>query len=79
MPGLGEPCFTRIVRWPRAIPQYTRGHLDRLRRINAGLEGLPGLFLAGNALHGIAFTKAAAAGVRAGEEAATWLGGQPRP
>jgi oxygen-dependent protoporphyrinogen oxidase len=50
----GEPVFRRVVRWPRAIPQYQLGHLDRVARIEAAAARWPGLFLAGNALHGIA-------------------------
>jgi oxygen-dependent protoporphyrinogen oxidase len=48
------PIFHEIIRWPRAIPQYHLGHLDRLLRIEARLSALPGLFLTGNAYHGVA-------------------------
>ncbi|APZ44153.1 protoporphyrinogen oxidase [Acidihalobacter ferrooxydans] len=48
------PTFSRVTRWPRAIPQYTIGHLDRLARIDAALAELPGLSLAGNWRGGIA-------------------------
>jgi oxygen-dependent protoporphyrinogen oxidase len=50
----GEPVFRRIVRWPRAIPQYNVGHLDRVAGIEAAAARHPGLFLTGNAYHGIA-------------------------
>ncbi len=72
--NIGEPpIFQRIVRWPRAIPQYELGHLDRVAAIEWDLGRLPGLFIAGNAMHGIAFAKAATTGVCRGEEAARWL------
>ncbi|HEY8503503.1 MAG TPA: protoporphyrinogen oxidase [Gemmataceae bacterium] len=48
------PVFRRVVRWPRAIPQYFVGHLDRVARVEAMLGRHPGLFLGGNAYHGIA-------------------------
>jgi oxygen-dependent protoporphyrinogen oxidase len=48
------PVFTHIVRWPAAIPQYVLGHLDRVRRIEAKTATHPGLFVAGNAYHGVA-------------------------
>jgi oxygen-dependent protoporphyrinogen oxidase len=48
------PVFTHIVRWPAAIPQYVVGHLDRVRRIEAKLSNYPGLFIGGNAYHGVA-------------------------
>lgn len=50
----GEPVFRRIVRWPRAIPQYVIGHLDRVARIEAATERHRGLFLTGNAYRGVA-------------------------
>jgi oxygen-dependent protoporphyrinogen oxidase len=50
----GEPVFSRIVRWPTAIPQYVLGHIDRVARIEAAAVRHPGLFLTGNAYCGIA-------------------------
>ncbi|QEL20266.1 protoporphyrinogen oxidase [Limnoglobus roseus] len=50
----GEMVFHRIVRWPKAIPQYAVGHLDRVARIEAGAARHGGLILGGNAYHGIA-------------------------
>ena len=50
----GAPELVRIVRWPRAIPQYTVGHGERLARIAAELARLPGLALTGNGYRGIA-------------------------
>jgi oxygen-dependent protoporphyrinogen oxidase len=47
------PCFLRIVRWDRAIPQYFVGHLDRVARIAAAAAQFPGLFLGGNAYRGV--------------------------
>ena len=49
----GEPLARVVRRWPRAIPQYERGH-GRFVALQAELErDLPGLHLAGNYLHGI--------------------------
>jgi oxygen-dependent protoporphyrinogen oxidase len=49
----GHPAVVKISRWPRAIPQYTLGHLDRVERA-ARVEGLqPGLFLCANWRGGI--------------------------
>jgi oxygen-dependent protoporphyrinogen oxidase len=39
-----EPLFQAVTRWPRAIPQYTLGHLDRVARAEAAARALPGLF-----------------------------------
>lgn len=50
---VAPPDFVRIIRWPRAIPQYHIGHLARLSRIEIRLAALPGLHLAGNSFHGV--------------------------
>ena len=47
------PRFFTIHRWPQSMPQYIVGHAERLRKIAAALDGLPGLHLAGNAYHGV--------------------------
>ena len=49
-----EPCFRTIIRWDRAIPQYHLGHLERVAWIEDRLKRHPGLYLGGNAYHGIA-------------------------
>jgi oxygen-dependent protoporphyrinogen oxidase len=48
------PVFHEIIRWPRAIPQYHLGHLERVKRIEDRLAVHHGLFLTGNAYHGVA-------------------------
>ena len=48
-----EPYFVRITRWPRGIPQYTQGHLDRLATIERRLAAHEGLFVSGNSYRGI--------------------------
>ena len=48
-----RPYFTRIVRWPRGIPQYTLGHPERMRAIEDRLQQHPGLFVSGNSYRGI--------------------------
>ena len=47
------PEFVRITRHRRGIPQYERGHLSRLERIDALLSAHPGLHLAGNSYRGV--------------------------
>jgi protoporphyrinogen/coproporphyrinogen III oxidase len=48
------PVFSQVVRWPAAIPQYLIGHLDRVRRIEERVATHRGLFVGGNAYHGVA-------------------------
>ncbi|GAA4796736.1 protoporphyrinogen oxidase [Actinomycetospora chlora] len=47
------PVETAVVRWPGGLPQYGVGHLDRVAAIEDGVAGLPGLAVAGAALHGV--------------------------
>ena len=51
---VAPPCFHHIVRWDRAIPQYLVGHLQRVAWIEKRAASHPGLFLGGNAYHGVA-------------------------
>jgi oxygen-dependent protoporphyrinogen oxidase len=48
-----EPDFIRIYRHEKAIPQYTFGHLGRLRNIDEMLLRHKKLYLTGNAYRGI--------------------------
>jgi oxygen-dependent protoporphyrinogen oxidase len=50
----GRPAFSRVVRWPKAIPQLELGHPARLTRIAAREARHPGLTLAGNWRAGVA-------------------------
>jgi oxygen-dependent protoporphyrinogen oxidase len=54
----------RVVRWPRAMPQYEVGHLDRVARIEGALPA--GMFVVGQAYHGAGIPDC----VRAGGEVA---------
>jgi oxygen-dependent protoporphyrinogen oxidase len=48
-----EPRLTRIVRWPRAIPQYNVGHEARVERVFELTRRIPGLHLTGSAYRGV--------------------------
>ena len=48
-----EPDFIRVFRHERAIPQYVKGHADRLQAIDKELQKHPGLVLTGNAFKGV--------------------------
>jgi len=48
-----EPIISRVFMWDKAMPQYNLGHSDKLKQIDALLENLPGLALAGNGYRGI--------------------------
>ncbi len=67
------PIFSRVFQWPRAIPQYEIGHPAIKEGVEQALDSLPALFLAGDALEGVSFTKTTATGIRQGSLAARWL------
>lgn len=46
------PLFVQVSKWPRAMAQYTVGHLARIERVRARLAQFPSLRLAGNAYQG---------------------------
>lgn len=48
-----SPEFVRVRRWPRAIPQYTLGHAERMRQVAAAEREFPGLFFCANYRGGI--------------------------
>lgn len=48
-----EPLLSRVFLWENAMPQYNLGHPEILKRMDAALETLPGIALAGNGYRGI--------------------------
>ncbi|HRD97039.1 MAG TPA: protoporphyrinogen oxidase [Rubrivivax sp.] len=50
----GEPLWQVVTRWPRAIPQYTLGHLGRVARAQVVEQALPGVHLCASWRGGVA-------------------------
>lgn len=48
-----EPIFVLHHKWPDSMPQYTVGHARRVAEIEDRIAHIPGLYVAGNAFHGI--------------------------
>lgn len=61
----GEPLLVGIRRYARAIPQYDRGHGDRMRVLERAFTELAGLELVGNYRGGISVGDVVASGRRA--------------
>jgi oxygen-dependent protoporphyrinogen oxidase len=68
-----KPSFSKVYRWPKAMPQYTMGHLDRLDTINARLAGYPGLYVAGAAYRGVGIPDCILSGETAAAAALEYL------
>jgi oxygen-dependent protoporphyrinogen oxidase len=56
------------------MAQYSVGHLERLRRIEARCQGLPGLALAGNGYSGIGVPDCVRSGAEAAGRVSSLLG-----
>jgi oxygen-dependent protoporphyrinogen oxidase len=65
----GEPLWTCLARYPRAMPQYHVGHLARVDAIDHALARHPGLALAGGAYRGVGIADC----VHSGEDGAVGL------
>jgi oxygen-dependent protoporphyrinogen oxidase len=47
------PVAVHVQRWGGGLPQYAVGHVDRVRAIEEAVVRVPGLAVAGAALHGV--------------------------
>ena len=47
------PQLVIVRRWPRSLPQYAVGHLDRMVELDTRIAQLPGLHLLGNGYRGV--------------------------
>ena len=50
---LPEPQVTVVRRWPRSLPQYSVGHLERMTELDERVRALDGLWLLGNGYRGV--------------------------
>jgi oxygen-dependent protoporphyrinogen oxidase len=50
---LPEPQVTVVRRWPRSLPQYAVGHLERMAELDERTSKLDGLWLLGNGYRGV--------------------------
>jgi oxygen-dependent protoporphyrinogen oxidase len=70
------PVFVRIARWVKAMPQYPAGHLERLDAIDAGLQQVPGIAVAGAGYRGIGIPDCIRQGTEAAERLLDYLLGR---
>jgi protoporphyrinogen/coproporphyrinogen III oxidase len=69
----GDPVDVRVTRWGGGLPQYTVGHLDRVRRIREGVALLPGLAVCGAAFDGIGIPACIASARLAADQIRSYL------
>jgi protoporphyrinogen/coproporphyrinogen III oxidase len=65
-----------VVRWPRSMPQYGVGHLDRVAAIEAALP--PGIFVVGNAYRGVGIADTVRGATEVAERVRTHVAGTVR-
>jgi oxygen-dependent protoporphyrinogen oxidase len=80
----GAPSATLVTRWPDAFPQYAPGHLARVEAIEAGVDALGAVAVAGAAYRGVGIPACIASGRRAarrvlGVDAPAHRGAAPEP
>jgi protoporphyrinogen/coproporphyrinogen III oxidase len=59
------PVDTHVQRWGGGLPQYAVGHLDRVARIRAAVDAVPGLAVCGAAYDGVGIPAVIASAHRA--------------
>jgi protoporphyrinogen/coproporphyrinogen III oxidase len=70
----GGPADVRVSRWGGALPQYTVGHTDRVRRIRASVAGQPGLAVCGAVYDGVGVPACIASARLAADQVLAYLG-----
>lgn len=74
-----EPHFVEVNRWMKAMPQYTVGHLDRLKQTEAALSRYGGLVLTGAAYRGVGIPDCIRNGTLAAQRVVRHVSGVPEP
>ncbi|WP_018924191.1 protoporphyrinogen oxidase [Salsuginibacillus kocurii] len=68
VPIHGEPLFTRVTRWTKAMPQYLVGHVQQLAAFREELEArFPGIHVAGASFEGIGLPDCISQGEKAAQ------------
>jgi oxygen-dependent protoporphyrinogen oxidase len=73
----GAPLLTRIARFPRVMPQYTVGHLERVAEAERALAAIPAIRLAGAAYRGAGLPDCIAQGEAAAVAVVGLFSGEP--
>jgi len=60
-----RPVDAVVQRWGGGLPQYAVGHLDRVARVRAAVDRIPGLAVCGAAYEGVGIAACIASGRRA--------------
>ncbi len=69
-----KPLFARVFRWTMGMPQYTMGHLDRMDELEARIDEVGGLALAGGSYRGVGIPNCLESGEKAVSKVLNELG-----
>ncbi|GAA3205430.1 hypothetical protein GCM10020256_00840 [Streptomyces thermocoprophilus] len=69
----GAPVASRVSRWADALPQYTVGHFERVRRIRESVAAQPGLAVCGALYDGVGVGVCMASARQAAEQVLDWV------
>ena len=72
----GSLIDATVTRWGGALPQYTVGHLDRVRRVRESVATVPGLAVCGAAYDGLGLPACIATAEQAAAQVLAGLGAQ---
>lgn len=68
-----QPVDSAVVRWGGGLPQYRSGHLDVVLDVERAVAAVPGLAVAGAALHGVGVPACIATAESAASEVTEYL------
>ncbi|HZY76907.1 MAG TPA: protoporphyrinogen oxidase [Jatrophihabitantaceae bacterium] len=68
-----EPVDALLTRWGGGLPQYAVGHVERVARIQAAVQAVPGLAVCGAAYDGVGIPACIASAQRAADHVANAL------
>ena len=68
-----EPVDATVTRWGGGLPQYDVGHVERIARVRAAVDAVPGLAVCGAAYDGVGIPACIATARRAADHIAAGL------
>ncbi|WP_232463399.1 protoporphyrinogen oxidase [Tumebacillus avium] len=69
-----DPAFSIVTRWKRSMPQYTVGHLDRVKSFTDQAErDLPGVYFAGAGFTGLGIPDCIGQGITTADKVISYL------